>query len=196
MIIGLTGGIAAGKSTVSQHLASRPGLQFFDADALVHRLLAEDPKVADLIGKQFGPGYLRPDGAPDRAALRGLVFGDPEARRRLEAILHPKVRSEWLALRDECLASQKPFLADIPLLYETGAEAFFDTIIVVACSPVTQMVRIGKRGVAPETAHHMLASQLPLGQKLGRADVVIWNDGSLATLERQIELAANQLFPA
>lgn len=196
MIIGLTGGIAAGKSTVRGLLSAKSGAETFDADKCVHRLLAEDAKLASEIGKWFGTRYLRQDGRPDRSALRELVFHQADARRKLEGLLHPLVRSAWMTQRDGCFASGRSLLADIPLLYETEAEQFFDEIVVVACTPATQLQRLAARGISPETAQAMLASQWPIGQKVSRADHVVWNDGSLAALSRQTEFLANQLFPA
>ncbi|MFM8809742.1 MAG: dephospho-CoA kinase [Chthoniobacterales bacterium] len=194
MTVGLTGGIAAGKSTVRQTLANTAGLEVFDADAYVHRLLENDETVCAAFRREFGASYLRPDGKPDREALRELVFRDPVARRRLEAILHPLVRAEWSAQLEECRTKSSHFLADIPLLHETGAEDFFDAVLVVACSQKTQLDRLRARGIDADTAQAMLASQLPIGQKVARANFVIWNDGSLVALGRQIKLVANQLF--
>ncbi|MFM8887398.1 MAG: dephospho-CoA kinase, partial [Chthoniobacterales bacterium] len=123
-----------------------------------------------------------------------LVFRDLTARQRLEAILHPVVRAEWSARLEECRINGVHFLADIPLLYETGAEDFFDAVVVVASSTTTQLGSLSARGIDADTAKAKLASQLPLGQKVARANFVIWNDGSLAALGRQTKLVANQLF--
>lgn len=194
MTIGLTGGVAAGKSTVRRSVPVALGLEVFDADACVHRLLENDANVATVIRREIGESYLRAGGKPDREALRRLVFRDPVARRKLEAILHPLVRAEWSARLDECRTEGIHFLADIPLLYETGAEDFFDAVVVVACSTTTQLDRLRARGIDADTAQAMLASQLPIGQKVSRATFVIWNDGSLGALGRQVELVANQLF--
>jgi dephospho-CoA kinase len=196
MIIGLTGGIAAGKSTIRELLAAGRDLRVFDADGCVRRLLDTDPRIASEIRAMFGSDFLRPDGTPDRARLREAIYGNPDARRRLESLIHPPVRAEWLALRDKCLAEGTDMLADIPLLYETGAESYFDSVVVVACSASQQLGRLETRGIGRPMAEAMLASQWPIGQKVVRADFVIWNDGSLAALGRQTELLANQLFPA
>ena len=194
MIIGLTGGIAAGKSTVRETLASRHGVEAFDADAFVHRLLESDSSVAAKVDQEFGSRCLGDDGRPDRKALRELVFHDVDARRKLEGILHPLVRAEWLAQREQCLAKGAHFLADIPLLYETHSDGFFDRVVVVACSPSVQMIRLEARGLSAETAHAMLASQLPMRQKVEEAAFVIWNDGSMESLRRQTQFLANLLF--
>ena len=196
MIIGLTGGIAAGKSTVRQLFAPRANMLVFDADAAVRRMLDGDPQTISAIGHAFGQEFIGMDGKPDRARLRETIYADPHARHRLEGILHPLVRAEWLALREECLATGVDMLADIPLIYETGAEGLFDIALVVGCSRDTQADRLRARGIGPKMAEAMLASQWPIGQKVQRADFVIWNDGSLAALGRQTELLLNQLFPA
>lgn len=196
MTLGLTGNIGAGKSTVRQHLSARPNLETFDADACVHRLLASQPQVASEIRTRFGPEFLNADNTPNRDALREHVFRNPEARHTLEAILHPMVRAEWQAQAARSNAAGRHFLADIPLLYETDSEASFDAVVVVACSPEIQWIRLLARGLAPETAQAMLASQLPIGQKIARASFVLWNDGSLPALHRQTDLVANLIFSA
>ena len=196
MIIGLTGGIAAGKSTVRKAAASRHAMTSFDADASVRRLLDEDPQIISGIRELFGTEFLGHDGKPDRVRLRQLIYHEPDARRRLEGLLHPRVRAEWLEMRARCLATGRTMLADIPLLYETGVESFFDVVVVVACSVSAQLGRLESRGIGLGMAEAMLASQWPIGQKMSRADFVIWNDGSLAALGRQIDLLANQLLHA
>jgi dephospho-CoA kinase len=196
MIIGLTGGIAAGKSTVRELLATGRELRVFDADSCVRRLLNGDPRIALEIRERFGSDFLGPGGKADRARLREAIYSDPDARLRLEGLIHPLVRAEWVALRDKCLVDCADMLADIPLLYETSAESFFDAVVAVGCAPSTQLGRLETRGFGQPMGEAMLASQWPIGQKVARADFVIWNDGSLAALGRQTELLANQLFPA
>lgn len=197
MIIGLTGGIATGKSTVLGALsAAQHPLARFDADAFVHKLIATDPRVAEQVIGQLGPGVAGPDGKPCRAKLRDLVFGNAEARRTLESILHPLVRSEWMSQRNHCQATGTDFIADIPLLYETGAESFFDAVIAVVCSDDVQQRRLAGRKLPARTSEAILASQLPMGQKVSCASFVIWNDGTMAALRRQTELLINQLFAA
>jgi dephospho-CoA kinase len=191
MLLGLTGGIATGKSTVFRILRDRTGIPFFDADACVHESLAADADIKAAVRREF----TLPDAPIDRRALGQIVFRDPEARRRLEAILHPAVREKWQAMAAECRGANRHFLADIPLLFETAANNAFDTTIVVAASPAIQRQRLAGRGIEPEIIEGMLASQWPIGQKVCSADHVIWNDGSLAELERQCELLLDALFP-
>lgn len=189
MLLGLTGGIATGKSTVSRILRDRSSIHVFDADACVHDLLAADADIIATVRREFN----LPDDTIDRRALGRTVFHNTEARRRLEAILHPVVREKWQAMAAECRAANRNFLADIPLLFETGANTVFDTTVVVATSSAIQRQRLAGRGVEPEMIEGMLASQWPIGQKVSSADYVIWNDGSLAELERQCELLLDAL---
>ena len=195
MLLGLTGGIATGKSTVAHLLGARSNFTAFDADACVHQLLATDTKVISAVRRVLNVADPNPSAPIDRAVLRRIVFTDPTARRRLEAILHPVVRQAWQALRAICVTEGRPFLADIPLLFETDAAAHFDATILVAASPATQRSRLAARGLAPDLIAGMLASQWPIGPKLPLADHVIWNDGSPAELERQCSLLLEQLFP-
>ena len=191
MLLGLTGGIATGKSTAARLLHDLADLTAFDADACVHELLATDQEVISAIRLEFS----LPDAPLDRAVLRQIVFHDPEARRRLESILHPVVRARWQGLADDCRAHGRHLLADIPLLFETDAASAFDATIVVAASPQVQRQRLASRGLDLKMIDAMLASQWPIGQKVGLADHVIWNDGSPAELERQCALLLDALFP-
>ena len=191
MLLGLTGGIATGKSTFARLMHAGAKLTAFDADACVHELLATDQDIISHIRSEFS----LPDAAIDRAALRELVFRNSEARRRLEAILHPVVQARWQKLAKDCRANGASLLADIPLLFETGAADTFDTTIVVAASPQVQRQRLADRGLDREMIDAMLASQWPIGQKVALADHVIWNDGSPAELERQCVLLLDSLFP-
>lgn len=190
MLLGLTGGIATGKSTVTRLLRTHRAFLTFDADECVHELLASDPGVMAAVRLQFG---LR-DAPIDRRELGRIVFHDPEARRNLEAILHPQVRARWHALAEDCRKRNGDFLADIPLLFETGSGVVFDTTVVVAASPAIQRQRLADRGLDRGLIEGMLASQWPIGQKIEMADHVIWNDGSLAELEQQCELLSDALF--
>ena len=129
--IGITGGIGSGKSTFTQIFAAALGVEAFDADVCARRLLAEDAGVAAEVRVAFGDGVFGADGRPERPALRALVFADdPAPRRALEAILHPRVRDAWRGWLSE---QRTPALVEIPLLYETGAEVYFDQVVVVGC---------------------------------------------------------------
>lgn len=193
MLLALTGGIATGKSTFRQLLAERHSFVVFDADACVHELLSRDRPAINAVVQRFGADVLDVDGCVRRAVLRSVVFHDPAARRDLEQILHPLVRARWEEQRGHCIASGKDFLADIPLLFETSAETHFDASILVAASPETQRARLAARELDPATVEAMLASQLPLGEKIRRASTVVWNDGTPAALGRQADLLLERL---
>ena len=195
MLLALTGGVATGKSTFRRLLAERHAFEVFDADACVHELLGSDREIINAVQDAFGDSVLDASGVPDRAALRSIVFTDRAARQKLESILHPAVRSRWQETAFTCRVEGRDFLADIPLLYETSAEAYFDTVVVVTASPQVQRERLAARGLDSGTIEAMLASQLPIGEKVSRASSVIWNDGTLGALARQADLLLERLFP-
>jgi dephospho-CoA kinase len=190
-VIGLTGGVATGKSTVAQALVSELELEYFDSDRCVHELLVADDPVRDAIVTAFGPGVCDASGRPARDRLRELVFADATHRKTLENILHPAVRTRWTALVSRAKAAGTWLLVDIPLLYETGAESHFDRVVVVACHRETQLARItGNRGLALEMAARIIDAQLDLGEKTLKADHVIWNDSTVSNLDGQCRLLA------
>ena len=149
-VIGVTGGIGSGKSTFSKMLADHLGARLFDADASARELLESDPAVREKITTELFAEAYTPDGKPDRAAIRRLVFQDPAAKARLESILHPRIRERWTQLAAECRQNATPLVVEIPLLFETGAERFFDRIVTVACSLETQLARTAARGLTRE----------------------------------------------
>ena len=187
--IAITGGIGSGKSTFTQLLAADLPAETFDADVCARRLLAEDAAVAGEVRAVFGAEVFDAAGRPERAALRGIVFAeDPAPRRALEAILHPRVRSAWrgwLELRLQ-KAPDASLLVEIPLLYETGAEVFFEHAIVVGCSLKTQLARLTTQRRLPEpTARRIIASQWELPDKIRLCDHLVWNDGPESCLRAQ-----------
>jgi dephospho-CoA kinase len=188
MLIALTGGIATGKTTFRRLLVDRHPFEFFDADACVHELLSSDAGIIAAVTAAFGHGVLSSEGQVNRQALRPLVFADPDARRRLEAILHPAVRQRWQGRLDTCRESGRDFLADIPLLFETSGEGYFEASVLVAASGGVQRERLGARGLDSGMVEQMLASQWPMVEKLKRASSVVWNDGTLGALARQADL--------
>ena len=196
-VIGVTGGIGTGKSTFSKMLAEKLGARLFDADATSRELLESDPEVRRRITSELFAEAYSPDGQPDRAAIRRLVFGDPTAKARLESILHPRIRERWTQLADKCRHSSTDLVVEIPLLFETNAEYFFDRIVTVACSPEAQLARTAARGLPRAEAESIIRNQLPLDQKASPSHFVIWNDGTLANLENQAaELAKTLSTPA
>ena len=192
-IIGVTGGVATGKSSFSRALAECVEAEVFDADFEVRALLEQDRRVRDEVKRHFGSGVFGSDGRPDRGRIREIVFADSEKRRILEEILHPAIRQAW-ASRAEEVAREIPtlyYIVDIPLLYETKAEDVFDRVVVVACSAETQMKRLLEiRNLSRETAGGIIASQWDLSEKVKAADHVVWNDGGKQQLRAQAERLA------
>jgi dephospho-CoA kinase len=194
--IGITGGVASGKSTLTRLLAELLPAPSFDADASARRLLADDDAVRREVRAAFGPGVFTASGEISRPALRGRIFAGSAERRRLEAILHPRVRSIWQGWVQEQLQNspRAVLLVEIPLLYETQAAAFFDRTIVVGCGPDVQMRRlVGERRLPEEIAGRIIASQWALTEKIRRCDHLIWNDGAFDSLRAQAELCARLL---
>lgn len=185
--VGLTGGIATGKSHV-RAIFERLGVPTIDADALAREAVAPgSPGLAAVIDR-FGPNYLDASGGLDRRALADLVFRDAGARRELELIIHPEVRraiDTWFATLSP---ARHPFaIADIPLLYETGRDVDFSAVIVSTCDPDTQIRRIVERDSLTEAeARRRVAAQLPLDDKIRRADFVIKTDGTYEDTEVQV----------
>ena len=178
-LLGLTGGIATGKSTFAEALRAR-GVPVVDADALARAAVAPGAPALAEIARTFGPGVLAPDGGLDRKKMAAIVFSDPDARRRLEAITHPAVRR---AMADETarLAAAGHDLAfyDTPLLFEVGLDAAVDAVVVVWAPPAVQRARLASRdGLGPAEADARLAAQLPVDEKAARADFVVENVGA------------------
>ena len=194
-VLGITGGIATGKSTFVRALLRRIPAQVFDADRAAHELLDHDPATHAAVRAAFGDAVFGADGKPDRARLREIVFAQGLQRRRLEDILHPVIRDRWAALAEQTLRTGGWLCVDLPLLYETGAETSFDRTIVIACSPETQRRRLQElRGLDAGTADRMIAAQLDLSLKIKKADHVIWNDSTDACLDGQAALLAAWLL--
>lgn len=193
----LTGGIASGKSTVCRVLAEfLPSAVIFDCDAAVHRILDSDPAVAALISEAFGSQALDPQGRVDRQFLRGQVFSDESGRLRLESIIHPRVLEECLDSRQRAATrGVKLFIADVPLFFEKGFDFGQNYVIVVASSLATQIQRLKARsGFDDLLIKSILAAQLPIQEKMSRADVVFWNEGPQAVLRSQIRRFAQEFL--
>jgi dephospho-CoA kinase len=184
--IGITGGISTGKTTFCDCLREIiPTAKFFNAD-LAARSVAELPEVKQEILRQFGREVFSPEGDLNRAKLRAIVFADAAKRRSLEQILHPRIRRQWMAQAKRHRNSPDFFFADIPLLYETGGETLCERVVVVACSHKVQLDRLVKRiSMKGSDAEQMINSQMPLEEKIKRADHVVWNNGDRATLMEQ-----------
>jgi len=197
LTLALTGGIATGKSTAVRHFQKFvPDLVVFDCDESVKALLETEVVVAELVSL-FGNGILDGDSEGlDKAKLRAEVFGNPEKRKALEGVLHPRVREECLALKQKAAKQgARCFLADVPLLFENGFDFGYDQVITVATTRATQVARLKARnGWDDELIGSVLAAQLHIEEKIARADIVFWNDGEPDTLKAQIKRFC-QIFP-
>jgi dephospho-CoA kinase len=184
--IGITGGISTGKSTFCECLRELlPEARFFRADQAAHAL-AEVPEVKQQLRAAFGGSIFSADGDLNRAKLRAIVFGDAKRKSSLERILHPRIRRQWRAEAKKHRNSPNFFFADIPLLYETGGETLCDRVVVVACSEKMQLDRLRKRmSIEVSEAKQMIEAQMPLEEKIKRANHVIWNNGSRTGLVEQ-----------
>jgi len=185
--VALTGGIATGKSHVRSEFG-RFGVPTIDSDLLARQAVAPGSAGLTAVVDSFGRDMLDRGGALDRQKMARRVFGDPEARKTLEAIVHPEVRrmtDEWFAGLD---AGRHPYaIADIPLLYEVGRDRDFEVVIVVACAPDLQLRRLMKRdGLSEADARQRIATQLPIAEKLVRAQHVIQTDEGFEDTNRQV----------
>src|SRR6266404_3999567 len=161
--IGITGGASTGKSTFCHCLREvLPAAKFFDADKAAHDLVDHDDVKQELLN-EFPSSIFSPSGDLNRAALRAIIFQDAAKRQALEKILHPRIREQWRTEADKHRTSPKFFFADIPLLYETGGETLCDRVVVVACSPDIQLLRLRGRGLMEGRAP---ASPEPASQEL------------------------------
>ena len=178
--LGLTGGIGMGKSTAAELLAKR-GAKISDSDDIARELVEPGRPALQAIAEALGNEVLRADGSLDRGRVAKLVFGDDEARRTLEDILHPRIRATWLGNLDRWAGEGAALgVAVIPLLYETGSEAAFDKIVCVACSPEAQRERLRQRDWSDEEIDRRIAAQMSAEEKMKRADHVVWTDGPVS----------------
>lgn len=172
--VGLTGGIASGKSTVARHFGHL-GALVLDADALAHDVLAPGRTAHTAVVERFGREVLGPDGRIDRGRLGQIVFSDAAGLAALNAIVHPEVRAELARRTEECRRTGRAWLVvyDAALLVETGEYRALDRLIVVRCARETQERRLAERGLSPAAARARLAAQAPLEDKLDVADHVV-----------------------
>jgi dephospho-CoA kinase len=179
--LGLTGGIGSGKSSALEAFRSL-GAAVLSSDEVVHGIYA-DPVVRDAVTKRFGVGVLAPNGSVDRAALAGVVFGDPDARRFLELLIHPRVgaaRTEWERMQRALVPPPPLLVCEVPLLYEADLADQFDAVLVVTASDEVRRERVEARGQDFEARRDQQMSE---SDKVRRADRAFVNDGSLAQLE-------------
>ena len=188
-VIGITGGISTGKTSFGACLREILPARFFDADAAARKLANDDPGIKEAIRRVFGAEIYSSTGDLNRRLLRAIVFADAGKKRALEQILHPPIRRQWSLEAEDARNSPDFFFADIPLLYETDGETLCDRVVVVACAPEIQLARLMKRTSLDRLiAGQMIAAQMPLMEKISRADHVVWNNGDRAVLAAQARL--------
>lgn len=198
-LLGITGGVGMGKSTTGQLLEKR-SVAVADTDTIARRLVERgQPALAEITAK-FGHSILAPDGSLNRKELARRVFTNPAERAQLEAILHPRIRENWMAEAAQWRSGGRELGAVIiPLLYETGTESCFDAVICVACSPASQLKRLQERGWSRADIRHRLEAQWPAEDKITRAGFVIWTDTTLEAHAAQLDkilLKTAQLAPS
>lgn len=193
LVIGLTGGIASGKSTVSQMIKEK-GIRVVDADIIAKEAVSKGSAALHQIVQTFGEEVLLPNGELNRQQLGAIIFSDEEKRKKLNAIVHPEVRKEMLKQRDEGVSNQETFVVlDIPLLFESKLEGLVDRIIVVYTTPDLQLSRLMNRNdLSEEEALNRIHSQQPLEEKCQKADRVIENTKDLAFMRKQLENILNE----
>ena len=185
-IIGITGGIASGKSTVTEFLR-RQGYQVIDADQVVHELQEPGGRLYQALLSAFGPAILQEDGRLDRPKLGAMIFGNPQLLAQSSQLQNEIIREELARRRDLLAETEDFFFMDLPLLFELGYESWFDQIWLVDVTEETQLSRFMARNVlSPEEAEKRIASQLSLQEKRNRADVLIDNNGPLELTQEQL----------
>lgn len=188
MIIGLTGSIASGKSTVSKMIESY-GLPIVDADVVARHVVEPGTPTLKKIAEAFGPEIIAQDGSMDRAKVGSIIFHNEEMRKTLNSIIHPAIREEMLRQRDEFISfGEKNIFMDIPLLFESKLEHFVEKIIVVSVNREVQLQRLMERnGFTEEEANARIATQIPVKEKEQLADAVIHNNGPLEDTAIQLQ---------
>jgi dephospho-CoA kinase len=179
--VGLTGGIACGKSTVAA-LWQADGVPVLDTDVVARAVLSPGHPVFNAVIEAFGRSYLQTDGGIDRHKLGGAVFADAAARARLNALMHPAIFAEVERWLDDVLTGSRHAVVVVPLLFETGADALMEKTVTVASDEVLVRARLAARGLDESAATARLDAQWPLVEKVRRADAVIWNNGTIEAL--------------
>jgi dephospho-CoA kinase len=194
LLLGVTGGVGVGKGTVAEWFSSR-GFPVADTDLIARNVSAPGGEAHAAIVECFaGEGVVAPDGQIDRAALAKLVFGDLGARRRLEAILHPVIRSCWKALAEGwSRLGVAVGVVVVPLLFETGVESEFHHVLCAACSGREQRARLARRGWDLERAEGVISAQWPQEKKMCRSSHVVWTEHDPGVTLRQLEKIARSL---
>lgn len=191
-LVGLTGGIATGKSSVARRLTETHGIPVIDADQVARDVVEPGQPALQAIVEAFGPDVLTSDGALDRAAMRQRIIDDSDARKTLESITHPAIYAGMAKKARELAAEGHPIIVvDAALMVETGSYRMYPDVIVVTCRPETQLARLVARdGMTQERARALIATQMPLADKAAVATHVIDNDGSLDDLNARVDAVA------
>ena len=193
LLVGLTGGIGSGKSTVARLLEKR-GAVVFDADLLAREAVEPGTPGHAAVMERFGADVLAPGGELDREALASIVFADPAARRDLEQIVHPEVRRLFAEGSEAYRDTDRVVVFSAPLLVETGMHTAFEILVVVSATVATQIERLMRqRGMSEPSIRARIDAQAPLEDKAAAADVLVDNEGSLDELESQVEQLWNDL---
>jgi len=187
LLVGLTGGIGSGKSTVARMLEKR-GAVVFDADVLAREVVEPGTPGHTAVLERFGANVLAPGGELDREALGSIVFADPAARRDLEAIVHPEVRRRFAEGTEVYRDTERVVIFSAPLLVETGMHSAFEVLVVVSASNATQIDRLMRdRGMSEEAVRSRIAAQATPDARAEVADVLVDNEGTLEELEQQVD---------
>ncbi len=192
LLVGLTGGIGSGKSTVASMLGQR-GAVVLDADDFARQAVAAGTPGFRRVVETFGQRVIGPEGELDREKLAAIVFEDDEDRRRLEAIVHPEVGRLFQQSVEPFRATDRIVVYAVPLLVENHLESMFDTVVVVTASEEVRVERLLRRGLSEEDARARIRAQLSDAEREAVADAVIPNDGSVAGLEGRVEALWNTL---
>lgn len=194
-VVGLTGGIASGKSEAARHLASL-GATCIDADAISHSLTAENGALLPALRETFGDGIFEEDGTLNRRALGEIVFADPIKRRALDGITHPAIQKAMMDEKEAAEANGDPLVfLNVPLLFETGMDALCDETWLISLSPELQKERLMLRdGLTAEQAQARIDAQMPLAEKEARATVIIDNRKSLDRMYSELTSLFNALY--
>jgi dephospho-CoA kinase len=190
MILGLTGGIGCGKSTAARAFVAR-GFRLVDSDVLIREQILTSPGIIAAVFARYGREVLDMGGAIDRAKLAHYIFPDDRERIWLESQTHPVLFAIWRSTLASAPSGE--WIFEVPLLFEQALENWFDFTVCVACSPEQQLVRLEQRGLSRELAGQRISKQLPLARKIELADMVLWNDGSAAFLQAQVDTLVSSL---
>lgn len=195
-LVGLTGGIAAGKSTVCQRLAER-GAELIDADAVAREVVMPNTPAYTKIVEHFGSEVLDDDGFIDRPALGRVVFAQPSKRALLNELTHPPIFASIAEQLEVLQAFDGVVVLDVPLLVESGSTRSYDAVVVVAARPEVQLERlVSQRGMSEDDARARMASQAALEERLEVADHVLWNEGTLLELREKTDALMDILLRA